>query len=98
MPRRHYLITYDISDDRRRNEVFRTLRDHGDHAQYSVFFCELSKTELITLRSSLVITIHQSEDQVIILDLGTSTSPLERGLECLGKPFGPTPNGRVLVV
>ena len=37
--RRRFLITYDISDDKRRNNVFKALRDCGDHVQYSVFIC-----------------------------------------------------------
>lgn len=53
MERRHYLVTYDISDDKRRDAVFRLLLGHGDHAQYSVFFCELSGRELVELRARL---------------------------------------------
>jgi CRISPR-associated protein Cas2 len=48
MERRRYLVTYDISDDKRRDQVFQTLRDNGDHAQYSVFFCELTPRELVS--------------------------------------------------
>ena len=36
MSRRHYLITYDISDDKRRTSVFRTLVGQGDHVGDSV--------------------------------------------------------------
>ncbi len=39
MARRHFLITYDISDDKRRTKVFHTLQANGDHAQFSVFLC-----------------------------------------------------------
>ncbi len=40
--RRRYLITYDISDDKRRARVFKSLRNRGDHLQFSVFLCELN--------------------------------------------------------
>ncbi|MBI4605515.1 MAG: CRISPR-associated endonuclease Cas2 [Planctomycetes bacterium] len=92
MERRRYLVTYDISDDKRRNDVFHTLRDHGDHAQYSVFFCELTHRELAALRGSLLEEIHQREDQVLILDLGMAENPLEGCLDCLGRGYDPCPH------
>jgi len=96
MERRRYLVAYDISDDKRRNEVFRTLRDAGDHAQYSVFFCELSVRELTTLRGDLSATIHHRDDQVLILDLGKAKNPLDGSLECIGRAYEPC--ARVFVV
>jgi len=89
MIRRHYLVTYDISDDKRRNEVFHILLGQGDHAQYSVFFCELSERELVGLRSRLRRSIHSKDDQVLIVDLGRNARPLEAGLECLGRAYRP---------
>jgi CRISPR-associated protein Cas2 len=87
--RRHYLVTYDIADDKRRNTVFRTLHGFGDHAQYSVFFCELNARELVQLRSRLREAVHQREDQVLILDLGQASRPLDATLEVLGKGYQP---------
>lgn len=86
--RRHYLVTYDVADDKRRTEVFDTLHGFGNHAQYSVFFCELNDRELVQLRSRLRGAINNGEDQVLIVDLGQSTRPLE-GLEVLGKGYQP---------
>jgi len=96
MSRRNYLISYDISDDKRRTKVFHLLRDQGDHAQFSVFFCELTKMELLRLRAKIGEAIHQRQDQVMILDLGESDGSFEVGLECLGRAFEPT--RKVLVV
>jgi len=96
MTRRRYLIPYDIVDDKRRNQVFKILYGYGDHAQYSVFFCELNPRELVELRGKLRRAIHDIEDQVMILDLGAAADPLEAGLECLGKPYRPA--SAVLVV
>lgn len=96
MVRRRYLFTYDISDDKRRTAVFKALRDSGDHAQYSVFFCELNPVELATLKAKLDGLVNHDDDQVLILDLGPRVSPLERGLECVGRPYDPP--SRVLVV
>ncbi|MGH8953061.1 MAG: CRISPR-associated endonuclease Cas2 [Acidimicrobiia bacterium] len=94
--RRHYLVAYDISDDKRRDQVYKTLLDHGDHAQYSVFFCELNPRELVGLKGLLNEYINQRTDQVIILDLGNADNPLDSGLETLGKAYQPT--ARVTVV
>ena len=96
MARRRYLVTYDVAEDKRRTRIFETLRDCGDHAQYSVFFCELNPTELALLRIELREHLHEREDQILILDLGKAENPLESGMECLGKGYDPP--GRVLVV
>jgi CRISPR-associated protein Cas2 len=89
MSRRHYLISYDVADDKRRNRVFQALRDHGDHAQFSVFFCQLSAMELAGLRGILVEAIHTREDQVLIVDLGEAHNPLDEGIECIGQSYQP---------
>lgn len=86
---RHYVVTYDISDDKRRNEVFKTLYGYGNHAQYSVFFCELSEVELVRLRTTLRRAINHQEDQVMIVDLGSNVQPLETALEVLGRAYRP---------
>ncbi len=96
MSRRQYLISYDISDDKRRNRVFETLKGHAEHVQFSVFFAQLSRMELVELRARLAETIHHRDDQVIILDLGDATSPLDSILECLGRRYNPP--ARVQVV
>lgn len=85
--RRNFLFTYDISDDKRRTKVFDLLGGAGDWAQFSVFFCELNPKELAELRTRLREEINQSEDQVLILDLGPESRPLESGLEVLGRAY-----------
>jgi CRISPR-associated protein Cas2 len=89
MSRRNYVVTYDIADDKRRNKVFVALHGFGDHAQYSVFFCELNERELVQMRGRLRAEIHNSEDQVLIVELGTAMRPLESSLEVLGKGYEP---------
>jgi len=96
--RRRYLITYDIADDKRRDRVFKTLRDRGDHVQFSVFLCELNAREYALLKGELQESVHQREDQVLILDLGSAENPLEigQGLECVGSAY--CPSQRIVVV
>lgn len=94
--RSHFLVSYDIADDKRRTEVFETCKDFGNHVQYSVFLCELNRRELITLREKLRALIHHSEDQVLLVDLGPATNPLLDQMEVLGQPYAPP--GRRFVV
>jgi len=89
--RRRYLITYDISDDKRRTHVFNALRDRGDHVQYSVFVCELNEREYVSLKGELQQMVHKKEDQVLLLDLGLADNTFEigQGLDCVGHGYNP---------
>ncbi len=89
MARRHYVVAYDISDDKRRDKVFKTLLGFGDHAQYSVFFCELNQEELVRMRTRLRSFLHHGEDQVIIVELGPAVRSLSTSLDVLGKAYDP---------
>lgn len=89
MSRKRYLFSYDIADDKRRTEVFQTLRDHGDHMQYSVFLCELNRREHASLRARLTPMLNQKEDQLLVLDMGAVTRDLSACLEVVGKPYEP---------
>jgi CRISPR-associated protein Cas2 len=94
--RNHYLVSYDIADDRRRAEVFQTCKDFGNHVQYSVFLCELDRRESVNLRELLREMIHHGEDQVMLVDLGPATHPVLDHMEVLGQPYAPP--GRRFVV
>jgi len=96
MARRQYIVSYDIADDKRRTALFKYLEGEGDHAQYSVFFCELSPAELAALRGRVRELIDEKEDQVMVVDLGPGHAPLEQGLEVFGLPYQPLT--RTLVV
>lgn len=60
----YIVIAYDVVDDRRRNRVFKTLKNHGQHVQYSVFECELKRRDFTRLRDRLEQTINPAEDNV----------------------------------
>lgn len=89
MARRHYLVAYDISDDKRRSRVFDALMDVGDHVQYSIFLCDLNPVERVSLRACLAGLIDGAEDQIIILDLGDAEESLPGSLECIGRRYVP---------
>lgn len=57
-----WLISYDIADDRRRNQVHETLKNHGRRVQFSVFECELTAGQLGFLRHRLEFVLDASED------------------------------------
>lgn len=96
MSRRHYLVAYDVADDKRRNVIFNTLHGFGDHVQFSVFLCDLNPRELAELRRRLADAAHHAQDQVILVDLGEAASPLSDSIQCIGKCYVPTT--RVTVV
>jgi CRISPR-associated protein Cas2 len=82
-----YLVTYDIRDDRRLRKVFKTMRNWGDHLQYSVFECQLTPTDLIRLKSQLSDIINHSHDQVLLIDLGPAAGRGDRVIEAIGQPY-----------
>ncbi|MFO0874457.1 MAG: CRISPR-associated endonuclease Cas2 [Phycisphaerales bacterium] len=96
MARRRYLVTYDISDDKRRTAVFRTLRDHGDHTQFSVFICDLSTAELVALRGLLSSSLNPRQDQILVLDLGDASDDIGEIVDTLGRAY--IPPSRTVVV
>ena len=88
--RNRYIVTYDISDDDRRNKVFTTLRGRGDHIQYSVFSCDLSDSERIAMIATLHPLIDHKEDQILLIDLGPVDGRAANCVNAIGRPhFAP---------
>jgi CRISPR-associated protein Cas2 len=87
--RTSYLVTYDISDDKRLRKVFQLMRGYGDHLQYSVFECQLNASDLVRLRADLSRLIHHDDDQVLFVDLGPAEGRGDRVITSLGKPYSP---------
>lgn len=56
-----YLISYDISSDRLRNKVAKTMEEYGRRVQYSVFECTLSEKQYRDLRIKLTTLLTDSE-------------------------------------
>lgn len=85
--RNSYLVAYDICDPKRLRQVFKTMRAWGDHLQFSVFECQLTRLDLIKLRAELGEIIHHTEDQVLFVDLGPAAGRGDRVITALGKPY-----------
>jgi CRISPR-associated protein Cas2 len=85
--RTRYIVTYDISDDDRRNKVFRALRGRGDHIQYSVFRCDMSDSERVTLIATLHLLIAHAEDQILMIDLGPVDGRAASCVSAIGRRY-----------
>ena len=85
--RTRYIVTYDISNDDRRNSVFKTLRGCGDHIQYSVFRCDLSDSERITMIATLHPLIDHNEDQILLIDLGPVDGRAANCVNSIGRRY-----------
>ncbi len=82
-----YLVCYDICDDKRLRRVFKTMRNYGDHLQYSVFECQFTTMDLARCRAELSAIIHHQEDQVLFVNLGPAEGRGDRVITALGKPY-----------
>jgi CRISPR-associated protein Cas2 len=83
------LVCYDIRDDKRLRKVFKTMRDFGDHLQYSIFECQFTPTDLAKCRAALAELIHHAEDQVLFVDLGPTEGRGDRVITSLGQAYSP---------
>lgn len=95
--RNAYLVTYDVSDDKRLRRIYKCLLGYGDPVQYSVFRCELSQKERVIMMGALSEIIHHGEDQVMIVNLGPSEGRAADCVEVLGRPSLPPVRGVVVV-
>ena len=59
-----YVISYDIPDDKRRNQLAKVLKGFGTRVQYSVFEAHLSRTQYAELKRAVTRVINLSEDSV----------------------------------
>ena len=82
-----YLVCYDICDDKRLRKVFQTMRNYGDHIQYSVFECQLTPMDLARCRAELGKIIDHREDQVLFVDLGPADGRGDRVISALGRAY-----------
>ena len=90
-----YLVAYDIADPKRLRKVARACEDFGLRKQYSVFFCRLSATDLVRLRSRLHEVIDLERDQVLFIPLCKRCADQ---IETLGRPIEPHDARDVVIV
>lgn len=60
----YIVVSYDISENKRRTKIHSILKSYGEWKQYSVFECELTETQYARLRSRLNKQIDAATDSV----------------------------------
>lgn len=58
------VVSYDVSDDRRRTRIAKAMEDFGVRVQFSVFECELTEERLQKLRKVLMKEMSQTDDSI----------------------------------
>lgn len=58
------VVSYDVTDDRRRTRLAAALQNFGSRVQFSVFECHLEEPQIDRLRASLLALIDPQEDSV----------------------------------
>ena len=95
--RNTYLVCYDICDDKRLRTVYKTMRDFGDHLQYSIFECQFTPADIVRCRHALSEIIDHRKDQVLFVDLGPVEGRGDRVITALGLPYSPIDSPCIVV-
>ena len=90
-----WIVAYDICHPKRLRKVARACEDFGLRKQFSVFFCRLSATDLVRLRSRLHEVIDLDRDQVLFIPLCKRCADF---VETLGRPIEPHDGRDVVIV
>ncbi len=64
MTKQFLVVSYDISNDKRRLKVMKTLQDYGARVQYSVFECRLESAQLDRLKRRLQPHVREKQDSI----------------------------------
>ncbi len=83
---RLFIVTYDISDQRRWRRVFKAMQGYGEWMQLSVFQCRLSRRRRADLETRLRELVKNGEDHVLVIDVGPADK-IELVIESIGKTF-----------
>ena len=88
MARNRYVVAYDVADPARCTQAYKTMLGYGDHVQYSLFVCDLSRVEMARLREDLAEVVDYAEDRVLIVNVGPSHGAGADGrIETIGMPL-----------
>jgi CRISPR-associated protein Cas2 len=83
---RIYIVTYDVSDQKRWRRVFKSMHGYGEWIQLSVFQCRLSRRRRAELETRLRELVKNGEDHVLLIDVGPADR-IELAMESIGKTF-----------
>lgn len=83
---RLFIVTYDISDQKRWRRVFKVMHGYGEWIQLSVFQCRLSQRRRAELETRLRELVKNGEDHVLLINVGPADK-IELAMESIGKTF-----------
>jgi len=92
-----YIVSYDISDQKRLRKVFKAMHGFGNRVQYSVFRCELSEADKVRMKAKLDKLIHHDEDQILVIDIGPAPGRGDRCIDSIGRAYRPIEREPVVV-
>lgn len=85
--RRHrFIVCYDIREAKRLRKTHQTMLGYGDPLQYSVFVCDLSRSERLLLEDALRRVVQLPDDYVHLIDLGPASGVASKRIRTLGGP------------
>lgn len=94
---RHRLVVcYDVREPKRLRTVHKAMLGYGDPLQYSVFVCDLSRSEQLVMQGHLLRIVH-AEDSVAIVDLGPAAGMAQGRIRHLGQKTVATWKGYTIV-
>lgn len=70
MTKQFLIVSYDISNDKRRTKAAKTLEDFGTRVQYSVFECRLLPAQIEKLKKRLKPFVRESQDTIRFYFIG----------------------------
>ena len=79
-----FVVSYDIMDQKRLQRVHKRMKGFGEAIHYSVFRCDLTPKGRVEMVAALTDLIKQTEDRIMIIDLGPAEGSVERRIEFLG--------------
>ena len=91
-----FIVTYDISNDKRWRRVYKTMKSYGEWLQLSVFQCRLDRMGRIRMEDHLSEIVSQAEEHVLIVDLGPAEGVRPR-IKSIGRKFSMIENRPVIV-
>lgn len=70
MTKQFLIVSYDISNDKRRTKAAKTLEDFGTRVQYSVFECRLLPPQVEKLKKRLKPFVREAQDTIRFYFIG----------------------------
>ncbi len=85
-------------DPKRLRMVHERMIGFGDPIHYSVFGCRLTTHGKVEMIASLIDTIDQEHDRIMIIDMGPAEGSVEERIEFLGVPPPRSPKRKFIIV